>query len=395
MARRRSKKHPSIIPVVVILAVCFFAVFALIRYLETEAGKMLLLDFGFTGTYGQVQDEIGKRVAIALVKTGVRRDRIKYGKETSEKSPGPIVTMRAEIHHDASLIKVNELINEHVGAIGGRVRSCFERNNGRSIAMEIGTWRKTTHRCYITRGRKVKTTAEATVVHPEIALIVDDFGYFNNRLVRSFLSLDIPLTISVIPGLKYSREICEAAVKAGKDVLCHLPMEPEQDSDDYGEIPLVRVSMSSGEVRRAVEKALETTPDVTGMNNHMGSKATADRRVMEAVLEVCRQKDLFFIDSMTTSKTVVRETAAKVGVRSLSNDLFIDNEEDETRGNMMKLLSMAVRRGRALGILHVKQGTLDDLRWFIEKAREEEVTFIKVSEMIERITLAKREGGRP
>lgn len=395
MARGKKKKQTTLVQLVALLAFLFIAVFALIRYLETDAGNVLLLDAGFGSKYGRVQGDIGERIAAALAETGIDRDRIAVEKEAGEASSKPLVTISAEIGGEASLIKVNALISEYVEGIGARVRSCHERNNGRSIAMEIGTRRVTTHRCVIEKSRKGKTSGEPPAGTPEVALIVDDFGYFHNALVRNFIALEIPLTISVIPGLKHSGAICKAAAAAGKDVLCHLPMEPERGSEDYGEIPLVRVAMSSAEIRKVVEKALKTTPEVRGMNNHMGSRATADRRVMEAVLEVCRRKELFFIDSMTTSKSVVGEAAEKVGVKSLSNDIFIDNVEEGTRENMLKLLSMAARRGRVIGILHVREESLDDLRWLVEKAREEGVRFIRVSDMIDRVALAMNEGGRP
>jgi polysaccharide deacetylase 2 family uncharacterized protein YibQ len=390
----KKKKQRNLAPLVVLLAVGFFVVFALIRYLETDEGRVLLLDAGIGSTYSRVQGDIGGRIVGALERAGVEEDRITLATETGQRPSRPVVTVSAETDRDASLVKINSMISGEVEGIGARVHSCIEIEGGSGIVMEIGTRRVVTHRCIIKRKSGKKVSDESRDKQPEVALIVDDFGYFNNALVRNFLSLDIPLTISVIPGLKHSVAICKAGSEAGKDVLCHLPMEPQRGSEDYGEIPLVRVAMSSGDIRRVVEKALETTPQVKGMNNHMGSRATADRRVMEAVLEVCRRKDLFFIDSMTTPESVVRETAEKIGVRCLSNDIFIDNTEDATRENMLKLLSMAARKGSVIAILHVRQQTLDDLRWFIEEARRRGVRFIKVSEMIDRITLAMNEGGR-
>ena len=131
--------------------------------------------------------------------------------------------------------------------------------------------------------------------------------------MKEFLELDIPLTISVIPGLKHSEKICLAAAEAGKDILCHLPMEAEKEGWDSGEIPLIRVSMKPAEIEKAIAKALETTPGAIGINNHMGSKATADRALMKTVLRLCRERGLFFFDSVTTSHSVVREVARELG----------------------------------------------------------------------------------
>ena len=204
----------------------------------------------------------------------------------------------------------------------------------------------------------------------------------NNRLVREFLALEVPFTVSVIPGLKHSEKICRQAREAGKEVICHLPMEPEKDGSDQGDIPLVRTAMSGREIEKIVEKALESTPGVIGMNNHMGSKATADMRVMKSVMKVCRRKRLFFVDSYTTSKSVTAEAAEKAGVKTLRNDLFLDNRGEDVRENMRKIISIASRRGRVTAIMHVRRGNADHLRWLAEEAEREGVRIIRLSDMM-------------
>ena len=128
--------------------------------------------------------------------------------------------------------------------------------------------------------------------------------------------------------------------------------------------------------------ALETTPHVKGMNNHMGSRATADGRVMAAVLKVCKKHGLFFIDSMTTQRSAVRDAARKARVATLSNDLFIDNKGEDRRENMGKIISIARRRGYAVAIVHVKRGTLEDLEWMIGEAKRAGVKFVTISDML-------------
>ena len=159
-------------------------------------------------------------------------------------------------------------------------------------------------------------------------------------------------------------------------------MEPEKNGSDQGEIPLVRTAMSGGEIENVVEKALESTPGVIGMNNHMGSKATADMRVMGSVMKVCRRKKLFYIDSYTTSKSVVAEAAKKAGVRTLQNDLFLDNKGEDVRENMRKAISIASSSGSVTVIMHIRKGNADHLRWFAQEAEREGVRIIKLTDMM-------------
>jgi polysaccharide deacetylase 2 family uncharacterized protein YibQ len=380
MAKKRSKKHGGLGVLAIVLVVLIAIVIGVVRYVRTPSGEALLLDIGFGGRYEGVQRELEECVVRALLLAGVERKAISVEAKKAPGEEGRIVIVTAHAPEGISLFEVNSLITEAVAERGGRVRSCSESASGRVIEMEIGTKRHVTHTC-IVKKRKARAEVPAAA-QPSLAIIVDDFGYFYNQLVRDFLSVRIPITVTVIPGLEHSGKICDAARVAGKETLCHLPMEPERDGYDAGEIPLIRAAMSAGEIERAVEKALETTPRVSGMNNHMGSLATADGRVMEAVLGVCRKRGIFFIDSMTTQRSVVRAAAEKARVPMLSNDLFIDNQGENRRENMGKMISIAKRRGYAVGIMHVRRDTLKDLAWMIGEAEREGVKFVTVSDMI-------------
>ncbi len=382
MPKKKSRKKQNLGILAVTLVILIALGMAAIRYLGTPQGAAFLLDAGVADRYEQVQKELDGRIVSALMLAGVERKQIAVESEKPRDGRPPVAIVRATVPSDASLVEVNALITESIAEGGGRVHSCSESGGGRVIEMEIGTRRHVTHACIIKKRRAPKPREEGA--EPVIALVVDDFGYFYNNLVREFLTMKIPLTLTVIPGLRHSKRICEAAVNAGKEILCHLPMEPERGGKDGGDIPLIRVGMKEGEIKRAVERALGTTPGVVGMNNHMGSRATADGDVMESVLEVCKRRGLFFLDSMTTQRSVVGDTAKRVGVPSLSNDLFIDNEGDDRRENMRKIISIAKRKGYAVGIMHVKSSTLKDLRWMIGEAERAGVKFVSVSDMIAR-----------
>ena len=352
------------------------------RYFNTAAGNVLLLDLGFDSRFAAVQRDLGARIDAAAARAGVPPAALRVDGPAGGRL-GEVAVITGRVPAERSLIQVNAEVESAVRKGGGRVRACAETRDGGAIEMEIGTRRTATHRCvFQKRKREAARPEPQPSARPMIALVVDDFGYFDNRVVRDFLALDVPLAISVIPGLRHSEAIARRARAAGKETICHLPMEPEGDADGGGDEPLVRVDMTRGEIEGIVEKALSTTPGVVGMNNHMGSKATADRRVMEAVLGVCRRHGLFFFDSHTTSHSVVTETAAAVGVPSLRSDFFLDNRGDDVRANMRALLSSAARRGRATGILHVRRENLAHLRWLAQEAEREGVAIVTLSHML-------------
>ena len=379
--RKKKSSGAGLGRLALMLAGAAIVFFAMIRYAETSRGRVILLDLGFDRYYAEIQSGLGELIVKGASEAGMPRGAITLSTVDESGQPGPISMIKGDLHAGRSLLQLNAAIDRALGGSGGRVRACAEKRAGRTIEMEIGTRRTVTHRCVFRIGRKPAPETSGST-GPAIAVIVDDFGYFNNRLVREFLALDVPFTVSVIPGLKHSERICRQAREAGKEVICHLPMEPEKNGSDQGDIPLVRTAMSGREIEKMVEKALESTPGVIGMNNHMGSRATADMRVMESVMKVCRRKKLFFVDSYTTPKSVTAAAAEKAGVKTLRNDLFLDNRGEDIRENMRKVISIASRRGGVTAIMHIRKGNADHLRWFAQEAEREGVRIIRLTDMM-------------
>ncbi len=273
----------------IFLACAAILFFAMVKYADTPRGRILLLDLGFDRYYTEVQTGLGELVKKGASETGIPEGAVRISASDEQGEPGPVAVVKGDLPAGRSLLQLNVAIDRAVSSGGGRVRRCAEKRNGSVLEIEIGTRTAITHRCEFRINRRAASRTEKPS-GPAITVIVDDFGYFNNRRVREFLAVDTPFTVSVIPGLEHSARICRQAREAGKEVICHLPMEPEKNGSDNGEIPLVRTAMSGGEIEDIVERALESTPGVIGMNNHMGSKATSDMRVMDSVMKVCRRK---------------------------------------------------------------------------------------------------------
>ncbi|QJC51698.1 divergent polysaccharide deacetylase family protein [Paenibacillus albicereus] len=187
-----------------------------------------------------------------------------------------------------------------------------------------------------------------------IAVVIDDFG---NRMkgTDEMFKLPVPVTAAVMPFMPTSREDAERAHQLGLDVIVHMPMEPKQGNPKWLGPGAIRASMSDAEVRQAVEKAIAEVPHAVGMNNHMGSKITADERIMRVVLAVCKEKGLFFLDSRTAYKTVIPRVGAELGVPVLGNDLFLDDVYTASfvSGQIVKLKKLAREQSDCITIGHV------------------------------------------
>lgn len=157
-----------------------------------------------------------------------------------------------------------------------------------------------------------------------VAIVIDDFG---NGMTGTdeMMKLPIKFTAAIMPFMPTTKQDAEEAHRLGHDVIVHMPMEPNKGLKKWLGPGALTTNLSDEEVRKRVEGAINDVPHAIGMNNHMGSKVTADERMMRIVLGVCKEKGLFFLDSRTTYKTVVPKIAAELQVPIVSNDVFLDD----------------------------------------------------------------------
>ncbi|MGC9004388.1 MAG: divergent polysaccharide deacetylase family protein [bacterium] len=215
----------------------------------------------------------------------------------------------------------------------------------------------------------------------KVAIVIDDVGY-DVPLLREFLKVDIPLTISILPNLPHSRESAEIASQAGREIILHMPMQPEK------KIPMdstfITTDLSPSEIEARIEKALRSVPGAVGMSNHMGSLATQNRNVMSAVMATIKKHNLFFLDSLTTPNSVARECAQLASVPCLERDVFLDNLDDPQYvfRQIKELVRVVKRKKRAIGIGHLKATTLEGLRLAIPYLAEERIEVVPLSELL-------------
>lgn len=157
-----------------------------------------------------------------------------------------------------------------------------------------------------------------------VAIVIDDLGN-NMSGTEEIMNAPIPLTVAVMPFLPTTKRDAEWAHRVGHDVLVHLPMEPLKGRKNGLGPGAITTDLTDDEIRKRVEKAIDEVPFAIGINNHMGSKATADARVMRIVLEVCKKRGLFFLDSKTNYRSIAPRVAAEVGVPIVQNEVFLDD----------------------------------------------------------------------
>ncbi len=215
---------------------------------------------------------------------------------------------------------------------------------------------------------------------PRLAIVIDDLG--NDRVqADSLFQLAYPLTISVLPHESNSDEVAEEAHRRGYQVMLHLPMASNAGERD--EVIELHPGMASPDVEKTFTAMLNTVPYAAGVNNHEGSLGTADQKLMDELMPLLRQHNLFFIDSRTTAATVAETAAHAAGVAAARRNVFLDDEQSVPA--IRKQFELAIRdareNGSALAIGHPHPETLEVLNEMLPETERQGVRLVFASEL--------------
>ncbi len=169
----------------------------------------------------------------------------------------------------------------------------------------------------------------------------------------------------------------------------HLPLQSVS-----GTVPghgLITTLMPEDQILDLVRRDLSTVPNHIGVNNHMGSLGTSDRRVMEIILGELKRRNLFFLDSYTTPRTTGLSVSRDIGLPVLKRDIFLDNEDTQAaiRAQVKLLADTARQHGYAVGIGHYRYNTFKVLQEEIPKLKRQGFQIVSLTDLL-RLTGQKR-----
>jgi polysaccharide deacetylase 2 family uncharacterized protein YibQ len=332
---------------------------------------------------------LDRAVDSALVKLGAFDLKAETETRTAGRTRWPHWTKVGRIPAGADLIQCNLAITEAVRAEGGELHIVRERppdwRGGRTLDMRLGLGDRETHQVVL---RETPGAAAARAPGgPRIAIVIDDLGYGESNAAKAVIELDETITVAVVPHYPASKSAADAAHEAGKEVILHLPMEPEgYPGVNPGEGALL-VDQPAGELRERFASALDGVPHAVGVSNHMGSAFTADRAQMRALMGALKARGLFFFDSMTTAASVGPSEAGRAGVPVTRNSMFLDSKLDEqgrvdVESQLRDLEALARSRGWAAAIGHPRRETIAALRREMPAMRARGVEFVFISDLV-------------
>ncbi len=217
---------------------------------------------------------------------------------------------------------------------------------------------------------------------PKIAIIIDDIGY-DKEIVKKFLGLNAVFTFSILPYSPFQKSIARSVHSKGLDVMLHLPMEPNEYPVINPGPGALLTSMSPDQLLNQLDKDLDSVPFIKGVNNHMGSKMTTVSTQLYQILSVLKKRNLFFIDSRTTTETLCKPSAQLLQVPFAQKDVFLDHiqERDFIRKQIRLLIHIAKRHGEAIGIAHPYDATYDVLRELLPELKTKAI-LVRASDVV-------------
>ncbi len=217
---------------------------------------------------------------------------------------------------------------------------------------------------------------------PRIVIVIDDLG-LDKRRARRTVALPGPLTLSYMAYAEDLPKQAEKARKSGHEIMLHVPMEPSSSSINPG--PNVLLSgMPKDELQKNIDWNLDQMSGYVGINNHMGSRFTADTESMRVVIATLKARGYLFLDSVTSGRSVAHDEARDGGIPFAVRNVFLDHEDDldAIRQQLRHTEQIARKTGLAIAIGHPRDNTIAALKEWLPSLNDRGFQLVPVSAVV-------------
>jgi polysaccharide deacetylase 2 family uncharacterized protein YibQ len=275
-------------------------------------------------------------------------------------------------------ISLEDIIYDRLSRLKPSVKVDKEKISDSEIVCNVYALGLYTHRIKLIYKEQEKIIHEGL---PRIAIVIDDIGY-DRDLAIAFMDLDLPLSLSILPSAPHTVDIVNEANRRGTELLLHLPMEPKDYPNLNPGQGALLTNMDEERIKKIFSDDIAQVPGLRGVNHHMGSYFTERYDKMKIVLSEVKKRNLFYLDSRTTNRTVAFDLAKDMGVPAAKKSLFLDNDlsSKAIKLQMERLFGIARYSGIAVGIGHPHKETLQVLQEYINQLKTD-FKVVPVSEL--------------
>ncbi len=216
----------------------------------------------------------------------------------------------------------------------------------------------------------------------KVVVVIDDLGIDKRRTTR-MMEFAAPLTLSFLSYASDLEQMTRTARARGHELLVHMPMEPSSRQIDPGPNVLL-TGLQKEELLKRVRWALGQFDSYIGVNNHMGSKFTANAEGMAVVLAELKARGLMFLDSRTTGGTAGPRLAHDLGLPFAERNVFLDNDNDvaAVARQLAELETIAKKHGHAVAIGHPRDATIAVLETWLPSLAARGLQLVPLSAVV-------------
>jgi len=224
--------------------------------------------------------------------------------------------------------------------------------------------------------------APAPAHQARIAIVIDDLGNSPGP-AEKLAALREPVTLAIIPFAPFAQAAQRAATRAGKEIILHMPMQPQDYPQQEPGTGALLLKMSPAEIGHALIAALQEVPEAVCINNHMGSAFTDNPAAMAELMRVLKSRGLCFLDSRTSPHSAGLDQALEFGVPHAKRDVFLDNDRTPfaIRRRLLELTRLASTHGSAIGIGHPYPETIEVLQETLPRLKNLGYQIVPLSEL--------------
>jgi len=232
-----------------------------------------------------------------------------------------------------------------------------------------------------------KSAIETSSQHGAYVCIIFDDAGMDQQEVKKLLEINVPFDVAIMPFLPFSNSIALNCNQKNKEVLIHLSMEPENGDATWLAPRSIMNTTPDDEIERIFNDAIKNVPFAKGFNNHMGSLACKNERIVNKLVELAKSNNMFIVDSKSSPKSLFMSIGKKKGVAVYERDVFLDLKKELKfiKDQFKVLFNIAKKRGYAIGIAHLgPEGGIPSIEAFkevIDEVKNQNIHFVFVSEL--------------
>ena len=224
------------------------------------------------------------------------------------------------------------------------------------------------------------------VAKPKMAILIDDAGY-SLQQCQTVASWPASLNVAVIPGIRHSRECAQVVKDTHQELLLHFPWA--YLGGTLASYPIrIESNASAEQIKRMLQRAELSVPGYRGINNHMGSKISLEEatlsRFMKQWKESTPDREVYFIDSRTHSKSLAYRVAERLGIVAARNELFLDGVQNSRsiEWRFSQAIAMAKKKGSVIVICHLGRKVTRQVMPLLIKKYRSQVQFVFLSDLL-------------